>query len=400
MAHKSNDSYNDFELMSNSPEQAADRLPRFGYVTAKPSEYLIVYRNGRLLEAACGQGMRFLRWPGDEVAVIPTTFKEVRFQANQVTRDNVDIRIRGMVLYRISDPVRIYKLINFTHRPVAELKLAHVISDLCRSTTKWLAANMNVEECLRRRKEEIASALKTEVARVVAGTSEGAWGVEIVTIDILDVYIQDEELFRSIQAKFKAEKKREAELAALEASQAVEMAGIQRAAKLDMEKHHQQVQADALELERERTRVAAKRQLETETFALDRFRVEENEKIAAFKAREEITRSLAKAEAAQKQAALEAETNRILRDEETRSLRERLAAENTAGEASLQRQFVEHALPVVAHTLGEAMTNMNYTVFQGDAGQGTPLNFALAQLFELLQSRRGSRAGPEQSPGA
>ena len=77
-------------------------------------------------------------------------------------------------------------------------------------------------------------------------------------------------------------------------------------------------------------------------------RVEENEKIAAIKMGEEIARNLAKAEAGHKQAAVEAETSRILRDEETRSLRERLAAENTAEEASLQRQFIDSALPEVA----------------------------------------------------
>jgi regulator of protease activity HflC (stomatin/prohibitin superfamily) len=391
MPARSTDASTDFELMSNSPESAADRLPRFGYVTGKPSEYLIVYRRGRLLESACGQGARFFRWPGDEVAVVPTTFKEVRFQANQVTRDNVDIRIRGMVLYRIADPIRIYKLVNFTNRQAAELKLAHVISDLCRSTTKWLVANMGVEECLRRRKEEIAAALKSEVAKVVSGTAEGSWGVEIVTIDILDVYIQDAELFTSIQARFKAEQRREAELATLAAHQVIEQRKIERDGILAAERHQAVMKTDALELERERNRIAAKRQLESETFALDRFRVEENEKIAAFKAREEIARRMAAAEAAQRQAAVEAETSRIVHDEEARALRERLAAENTAGEVSVQRQFIETALPVVARSLGDAMANMNYTVFQGDGGPGTPLNFAVAQLFDLLGKRGGGR---------
>lgn len=389
MSKASHPNVADFELVSNSPENAADRLPRFGYVTAKPSEYLIVYRNGKLLSKASGQGARFFRMPGDEVSVVPTTFKEVRFQANQVTKDNVDIRIRGMALYRISDPVRIYKLINFTNRPAAELKLANVISDLCRSTTKWLVANMDVEECLRRRKEEIASSLKNEVARVVSGTSESSWGVEIMTIDILDVYIQDEELFESIQAKFKAEKKREAELAVLDAEHEVERRRIEKGQILATERHQQAMQADALELERDRKRVAGKQQLEAETFALDRRRVEENEKIADYKAAQEAARSLARAEAARKQAEIEAETSRLVNDEKTRGLRELLAAENTAGETSLQRLFIESALPTVAQAMGESMANMNYTVFQGEAGAGGPLNFALAQVFELLRGRKG-----------
>lgn len=383
----------EFEIVSNSASVEGERLQRFGFVTAKPSEYLIVFRRGRLLERACGQGARFFRLPGDEVAIIPTTFKEVRFQANQVTRDNVDIRIRGMVLYRIADPLRIYKLINFTNRPAAELKLAHVVSDLCRSTTKWLVANMLVEECMRRRKEDMATTLKQEVAHVVAGAGESGWGVEIVTIDVLDVYIQDEELFESIQAKFKAEQRREAELATLEADQAVARRRVEHDEALARERHRAALEADAMENERERNRLESKRRLDAETFALDRLRVEENERLAGFKAEQDAARALAKAEAGRARAALEAEASRVAHDEETRALRERLAAENSAGDASLQRQFVEKALPAVAQALAETMGSMNYTVYHSAPGQDSPLSMALAQVADLWRQTRQTVKG-------
>ena len=93
----------DFELTSNSPA-----LPqkRWGHVSAAPSEHLIVYRRGILIPSLCRQGGRFFKWPSDTYVTIPTTFKEICFQANQITADNVDVRLRGMVLYRIDDPIR------------------------------------------------------------------------------------------------------------------------------------------------------------------------------------------------------------------------------------------------------------------------------------------------------
>ena len=90
---------------------------------------------------------------------MPTTLKEVIFHANQITADLVDVKVRGMVVYRIADPLRIYALINFSDRQAAEAKLAQMISDMCRSLVKWLIANLQLDECIRRRKEAIATAL-------------------------------------------------------------------------------------------------------------------------------------------------------------------------------------------------------------------------------------------------
>jgi regulator of protease activity HflC (stomatin/prohibitin superfamily) len=177
------------ELTTNSPEDPS-RKKSWGWISARPSEFLVVYRKGELREDLSGQGGRVWKRPSDTVAIVPTTLKEVIFQANQVTCDHVDVRIRGMLVYRITDPLRIYTLINFSQRQQAEAKLARMLSDMCRSTAKWLVANMALQECNRRRKEEIAVALKREVAAVA---TEG-WGIEIVTIDIQDVFVLQERL--------------------------------------------------------------------------------------------------------------------------------------------------------------------------------------------------------------
>ena len=100
------------EIMSSSPDD--QRLnKKWGYITALPSEYLIHFKKGRLSEKSSGQGAVCFKWPRDTIFIIPTSLKEIAFQANQLTADNVDVRIRGMAVYRISDPLKIYKLINF-----------------------------------------------------------------------------------------------------------------------------------------------------------------------------------------------------------------------------------------------------------------------------------------------
>src|SRR3954468_19292960 len=113
-------------LTSNSA--SPEPMRRWGFVAARPSEFLIVYRKGKVAERLCGQGGRFWKWPSDTYVVVPTTLKEVVFHANQVTTDFVDLKVRGMILYRITEPMQIYRLINFTDRQGAESKLAQMIS--------------------------------------------------------------------------------------------------------------------------------------------------------------------------------------------------------------------------------------------------------------------------------
>ncbi len=107
---------------------------------------------------------------------------------------------------------------------------------------------------------------------------------------------------------------------------------------------------------------------------------------------QELERERLRAEAARERAEIEAQTERALNDEHVRALRERLSAENSAGPASMERLFVEQALPSIASSMAESMRDMRFSVFQttGEDGKGiTPFHFALQQVVELLHSRVG-----------
>jgi hypothetical protein len=159
---------------AGKPDEDPEKLKSWGIISAKPSEYLVHFRNGKLRERSSGQGASCFKWPSDTVAVIPTTLKEVMFEASQITSDNVDVKIRGMGIYRIAEPRRTFRLFNFTFRERAEQKLAFAIADMCRSTAKWLVSNMSVEECIRKRKEESPRSCAAKSRRWSAATTAGA----------------------------------------------------------------------------------------------------------------------------------------------------------------------------------------------------------------------------------
>jgi flotillin len=360
----------DAEMTSNSPTEP---LKRWGWVSTRPSEYLIVFRGGAVADHLCGQGGRFFKWPSDSYAVVPTTLKEVVFHANQITVDLVDVKVRGMVVFRIAEPKRIYSLINFTDRQAGEAKLAQMIADMCRSLGKWLIANLRLDECIRRRKEEIATALSREVAKVASEK----WGVEIVTLDVQDVFIQDAALFEAMQVGYRSEKQREAELARVDTERAI--TGHQLDCERTLEKERQE-----LALEKAQREAAVERV----RLDLERQRAEQADSLAAEKLIREEERARLVAEGQLVRSRLAAEARRIDADEAIRALTARIAAESAAGPASLERLMLTETVPHISKLVAASLSNAKVHLYQGGEGKGiVPL-----VLGEVLDAVRASRA--------
>ena len=389
----------DVEVTSSSPDDRRLRK-RWGNVTAYPHEYLIHFRRGKFSPKSSGQGANCYKWPADTVFIIPTSLKEIVFQANQLSADNVDVRIRGMAIYRIHNPLKIYTMLNFSNRQRAEEKLARMIGDLCRSTAKWLVANMGIEECLRKRKEDIAESLKNEVSVVVSDEEKG-WGVEIVTIDIQDVYIQDNEIFEAMQNLFKVSKLREAELSRLEMQKDLDIRRLQQSRELaDYRKTNEleQAQIEAA-LAREKIRLAQEN--DERQFARDRSRVEQEEGVSNYKLEQTLDRDrrnmTLEGERIRGAMVMEVEKSRndleaqrLAHQIEIEALQQRVEIENSATPNSLERSFMETALPAIAEAMAKSMNNTRVHIIQGDGagnGGGTPFRFIMTELLDILRER-------------
>lgn len=381
----------DVEIASNSPDDKRI-LKRWGYITAYPNEYLIQFRKGKLLDKTSGQGASCFKRINDTVFIIPTSLKEVIFQANQLTVDNVDVRIRGIVIYRINDPLRISKFINFSSRQRSEEKLARMIGDLCRSTAKWLVANMPVEECMRKRKEEIADSLVKEIGKVIEDPNKG-WGIEVNTIDIQDVFIQDGEIFESLQQIFKSDKKRESALKQIEIEKDIEQCKINRDTHISELKKDNEMKMLEMRNEVKDKQIQLTRKSEEEQFKLDTMRVEENERISDYKQHKRIERDRKEIELQAEKARGEFEARKIANTDELRVLKDRIDIENGASPAALERHFIEKALPFIAETMAKSMQDVKMHIIQeGNAGSGaaSPLRFMLMEIIDLFRTSRES----------
>src|SRR5689334_22000469 len=56
---------------AGKPEEDPEKMKKWGLITARPSEFLIHMRRGRVREIS-GQGASCFKFPGDAVAIVPT----------------------------------------------------------------------------------------------------------------------------------------------------------------------------------------------------------------------------------------------------------------------------------------------------------------------------------------
>ncbi|MDY7229679.1 SPFH domain-containing protein [Hyalangium rubrum] len=205
---------------AGKPEEDPEKMKKWGLITARPSEFLIHMRRGRVREVS-GQGASCFKLPGDAVAIVPTSVQRLQFTADQVTSEKVGVQVTGLAVYRIVDPLVAFRMLNFSFPERASEKLQELLREMFVGAARRLVANLSVEECLTRRKEGIAEELMREIAPVVSGRgrlddkTDSGWGVVLDTIEIQDVRVLSSTVFENMQARYRREQERQAREAEL-----------------------------------------------------------------------------------------------------------------------------------------------------------------------------------------
>lgn len=211
---------------AGKPAEDPEKLKKWGRISAKPSEYLIHMRRGKLMPTS-GQGASCFKFPGDSVSVVPTTVQKLQFTADQITTEKVGVEVTGLAVYRIAEPLIAFRMLNFSFPERAQEKLEELLVDMFVGAVRRLVANLGVEECLTRRKEGIAEELMREISPVVSGkgriddATDKGWGIVLDTIEIQDVHVLSAAVFSNMQARYRQDQERQAREAALSTERAV-----------------------------------------------------------------------------------------------------------------------------------------------------------------------------------
>lgn len=266
---------------TGKPAEDPEKMKRWGIITAKPSEYLIHVRRGKVRRKSTGQGASCFKLPWDSVAVIPTTINRLQFTADQVTLEKVGVQITGLAVYRIAEPELTFRMLNFSYSERAQEKLAEILTEMFVGSTRRLVANLRVEDVMTRRKEAIARELMAELVPIVEGrgrtddTTATGWGVIIDTVEIQNVNILSETVFKDMQAKFRAELALRARMAEMESAR--EVATLEASARRQIEEAQIASEAATREL---------KAQAESRTTQIELAETAKREQLAARAAEE------------------------------------------------------------------------------------------------------------------
>jgi flotillin len=225
---------------------------RWGRVAAKPSEYLIKIRKGKVIKH--GPGLSVFLWPGDTCTILPTSIQRTAFTADQITAEKVGVAVTGIAVYRVADPLLAFRMLDFSEARTSLDQLSDILRDMFIGAARRLVANMTVEQCLTQRKEAIAQELMREIQPVVSGqgrsddATDQGWGIVIDTIEIQDVRILSEQVFANLQAPYRNHIELEARRAQLLRDEEVHLREVeQQRAMLEVDRSLAQRRSEAVE---------------------------------------------------------------------------------------------------------------------------------------------------------
>jgi len=209
------------------PKEDPAKTKGAGLVQAKPSEFLVHVRGGKVRTSSSGQGASCFKLPWDSVAVIPTSLQQLSFRADQVTLERVGVEVSGVAVYRIAAPLLAYRVLNFSFPERAQEKLEQTLTAMFVGAARRIVANLALDDVLQRRKAALADELLGEIAPILGGSgrpddeSGQGWGVVIDTIEIQEVRVLSETLFAQMQAPFRLGLERRAREAKAEADKEI-----------------------------------------------------------------------------------------------------------------------------------------------------------------------------------
>jgi hypothetical protein len=227
-------------------------------VRTKPSEYLVVAENGKLVNRGAAAS-QFL-WRRTGYVKVPGDQQEARFEMTQETRDGIPLRFKGIVILRIVRPEVTAQLFDFTSPDGLET-MRTLVGNACLGELRDRVSHMTMQECIEERKTTLTGAVRAALEALVDG-GRGTWGVALDVVQVAQVFIVDQELRRQLEAETRNQIKSKSDLAELSARESVQLAKIgseRRVQQESLETERQRIAHDrekhALEVEAEQARV-------------------------------------------------------------------------------------------------------------------------------------------------
>ena len=174
-------------------------------VKANPSQFLLTGVNGTLVNR--GSAVQLFLRPGTVWVLVPAVRREAVFEFTQETRDGVPLRFKGIVVYRITDPVAAAGMFDFTGGPESGIgQINAMLGHVCLGELRDAVSHMSMTECIEQRKRTLSAVVQRTVSGDIGGTPGSVgWGIEVEVAQVAQVFIVDQELRTKLEAEARNE---------------------------------------------------------------------------------------------------------------------------------------------------------------------------------------------------
>ena len=184
----------------------------FKFIKMQPTDYVIQYRKGKIVRE--GTGLSFFYYaPFSSLVRIPVASIDAPFIFKEVTSDFQEVTVQGQITYRVSDPMKLSKLMNFTLEPDGKAytsedpdKLPQRLINHAQVLTRDTLKSMTLRESLKQF-GSIVIALRDGFRSAETMTN---LGIEVVDLSILAIK-PTPETFRALEAEAREQILKEAD---------------------------------------------------------------------------------------------------------------------------------------------------------------------------------------------
>jgi SPFH domain / Band 7 family. len=367
-------------------------------VRAGPNQYLLVGRGGRLENR--GSAVQAFLLPGAIYVLVPATKQEASFEFTQETNDGIPLRFKGIVIYRITDPLAAARLFDFqTGNGVREITA--LLTHVCLGELRDAVSHMAMVECIEQRKATLSGVVESALERAVheAGEDAADWGITIEVAQVAQVFIVDAQLRQQLEAEVRNEIKLKSDQSSIrtqEETRLTEMASDERVQEqqlaTDQENLRREEALDLARLAREQRLAAEKVASERQALGLEQGR---------FRAQMAIEEDRANAEAPVRLLKIAREREILGEDLEMRTLQNQVKALEVAHDlllARAQQELRREILPLeqapqIVESAAKVLHGANLSIYSEDGrllGQLAPIFELLARAVEQASAASGT----------
>src|SRR5262245_43221037 len=158
------------------------------FMKAAPTTYVLQFKGGKVKRE--GPGLSFFYYaPTSSIVAVPLASADVPFVFNEITADFQAVTLQGQLTYRIADPRRIAKLLDFSIRPDGRYvsedpeKLAERLVHTTQVLARPAVERLTLREALTR-----AEAIAVEVqSALIQAEGIASLGVEVLGLSLLGI---------------------------------------------------------------------------------------------------------------------------------------------------------------------------------------------------------------------